>query len=102
VRLWVVISSCHSAPDGRFVAVPTLDRHREKRVALVDLTRRRAALVARAARGDYQVLAWSPRGWLSYNAGHRQIAAYRPGVPRSIVLPEHVPPLVDHGRRLIG
>src|SRR4051794_31991907 len=38
---------------GRFVAVPTLDRHREKRVALVDLTRRRAALVARAARGDY-------------------------------------------------
>jgi hypothetical protein len=84
------------SPDGRLAAVPAVDRHGDQRVALVDLTLRRAGLVpgARLAR-DYQLLAWSPRGWLFYNAGHRRIAAYRPGAARSLLLPEHVAPFVD-------
>ena len=82
--------------DGRLAAVPARDRHGVPRVAIVDLARRTATLVRGPRLAPvYQLLAWSPSGWLFYNAGRGHIAAYNPSRGAATLLPVRVRPFVD-------
>ncbi len=81
------------SPDGRLVAVPATTATGQSRVAVVDIARRTATLVAGAGlAADYTLIAWASTGWLFYNAGNGHLAAYYPATPRATVLPLHVPP----------
>jgi hypothetical protein len=84
------------SPDGRLVAVPVEMRDGTPHVALVNLQRHRATLVAGPplARG-YPLSVWSSAGWLFYNAGDGRLAAYRAGAAAATLLPVHVPAFVD-------
>jgi hypothetical protein len=79
------------SPDGRLVAVPAITSGGSSRVAVVDIATRTATLVPGAdLASDYTLLAWASTGWLFFNAGHGQIAAYHPGGVRATVLPLHL------------
>jgi hypothetical protein len=78
------------SPDGRLVAVPAA-ADGNSRVAIVDIARRHAKLLAGAdLASDYTLLAWASTGWLFFNAGHGRLAAYRPGHARATILPFRV------------
>ena len=79
------------SPDGQLIAIPATTTDGHSRVAVVDIARRRAKLLAGAdLASDYTLLAWASTGWLFFNAGHGRLAAYRPGNPRATVLPFHL------------
>jgi hypothetical protein len=88
------------SPDGKLVAVPARTRDGHAHVAMIDLAQRTATLV-RGARLDrnYTLVTWSSTGWLFYNAGNGDLAAYRPGKARAALLPVDVQPFVRMAAR---
>lgn len=74
------------SPDGALLAVPA--RARRPAVALIDVARGRAHLVAGSRLApDYGKLTWSTSGELFFSAGEGKVMRYRPGSVRATLLP---------------
>jgi hypothetical protein len=80
------------SPDGRWLAVPAAGQ----RIALVDVAAGTVTTIPGARiDADYPVLAWASSGWLFWNTGGGQLAAWRPGEPRQRLLGVDVGRVVD-------
>jgi len=84
------------SPDGAVLAVPVATRNHDAehgppgslQVALVDLTRNSARLIAGSRlAADYRKLTWSSGRELFFGSGRGRIMSYRVGWPRARLLP---------------
>jgi hypothetical protein len=80
------------APDGSALAVPVETPSGAGRLALVDTGTGRVETVPRSRLSEnFPVIAWSPDGWVFFNAGGGTIMAHRPGAEGTVELRARLP-----------